>query len=85
MQQKCSPTNSSTRDELKKAGVSFDEDRIVRDAECEQISGLSRATRWRLERINKFPKRIQLAPNCVGWRYSSLMMWIRQRAGEDAA
>lgn len=60
-------------------------DRFIRELECEQITGLSRATRWRLERVGKFPKRRQLAPNCVGWLHSEVMAWLRERAGQAAA
>jgi predicted DNA-binding transcriptional regulator AlpA len=41
------------------------QDRLVADAECKAISGLSRATRWRRERDGKFPRRLQLGPRTV--------------------
>ncbi len=32
-------------------------DKFLRDSEVEDITGLSRTTRWRLEREGKFPKK----------------------------
>ena len=58
-------------------------DRVVREPECKHSSGLSRTTRWRLEQEGKFPKRIQLSPNAVGWRLSEIKAWLRSRV--DAA
>ncbi|MGJ8694199.1 MAG: helix-turn-helix transcriptional regulator [Thalassotalea sp.] len=59
-------------------------DRFVREAECKQISGLSRTRRWELERDGKFPKRIQLSERAIAWRLSDLMAWIEERANETA-
>jgi len=42
-------------------------------------TGLSRSTVWRLEREGKFPKRIQLSPNCVGWKKSDVLDWLASR------
>jgi predicted DNA-binding transcriptional regulator AlpA len=52
---------------------------IVREPECKEITGLSRATRWRLERDGLFPKRRQLSPGCSGWFRSELAAWIAAR------
>ena len=60
-------------------------DRIVRDRECEAITGLSRTQRWRLERENKFPKRRVLGPNSRGWLLSELAEWVRSREQVRAA
>jgi prophage regulatory protein len=54
-------------------------DRIVRELECRRRSGLSRSTRWRLERDGKFPKRRSLSPGCSGWLDSELAAWIAAR------
>jgi len=60
-------------------------DRIVREAERAEITGLRR-TAWyeaeaRAKRRNDdtFPKRIALGPAAVGWRMSALMKWIDAR------
>ncbi len=54
-------------------------DRFIRDQECEKMSGLSRTTRWRLEREGKFPKRRQISPNGVGWLLSEIQSWLDSR------
>ena len=55
-------------------------DRIVREPECEVITGLSRTTRWRLEQSGQFPKRRQISPNVVGWFESEIQLWLQARA-----
>ena len=55
-------------------------DRIVRDPECEEISGLSRTTRWRLEQKGLFPRRRRISPNGVGWLLSEINEWVSKRA-----
>jgi prophage regulatory protein len=37
---------------------------------------------WRLEKKNKFPKRIQLGPSRHGWLDSEIDQWIMDRAAE---
>jgi prophage regulatory protein len=54
-------------------------ERIVREAECKDRTGLSRVTRWRLERDGKFPKRRRISANAVGWLESELRKWIASR------
>jgi prophage regulatory protein len=56
-----------------------DGDRMVREDECRQLTGLSRATRWRQERRGTFPKRCQLSDNAVGWRLADLRAWLNER------
>ena len=50
-------------------------DRFIREAECQELTGLSRTTRWRLERKGHFPSRIQISPNAVAWRLSEILSW----------
>ncbi len=50
--------------------------RIVREAECKIISGLSRTSRWDKEQRGEFPKRIQVSERAVGWRLFDLMDWL---------
>jgi prophage regulatory protein len=54
-------------------------DRIVRERECERRTGLSRSTRWRLEKQNEFPRRIRIAAKAVGWRFSEIELWLASR------
>ena len=55
-------------------------ERIVRERECKAVTGLSRMTRWRLERAGRFPRKQQLSPNCSGWLRSEIQAWIAARA-----
>ena len=55
-------------------------DRFIGEAECEEVSTLSRVTRWRLERAGKFPRRRQISPNRVGWLESEVQAWVEARA-----
>ncbi len=55
-------------------------DRFIRERECRELSGLSRTTRWRLERAGQFPRRRQLSPNACGWILSEVVQWMTERA-----
>jgi prophage regulatory protein len=59
--------------------------RIVRERECQLITGLSRSQRYRQELEGRFPKRIQLGPRCSGWLESELEAWIHAQASRRAA
>lgn len=54
-------------------------DRYIREEECFRLSGLSRTTRWRLERKGQFPKRRQLSDNAIGWLLSEVLAWRGSR------
>ena len=54
-------------------------DRIIRDRECGNRAGLSRSTRWRLEKRGLFPKRREISPNGRGWLLSEIEEWIKNR------
>ena len=56
--------------------------RIIRKPELFEKIGLSDATVWRMEKTGKFPKRIQLGGNSVGWLLSEIDQWISDRAAE---
>ncbi len=55
-------------------------DRFVREPEIALITGLSRTTRWRLERAGKFPNRRRISTNAVGWLASEIHTWIAERS-----
>ncbi|ELA9323949.1 AlpA family phage regulatory protein [Vibrio parahaemolyticus] len=57
-------------------------DRIVREAERKELTGISRARAWELEKLGHFPKRRKLTPNgsSVGWLLSEIMEWISTRS-----
>jgi prophage regulatory protein len=54
-------------------------DRIVRPHEIQALTGLSTRTIDRLEADGQFPKRLQLSTKAVGWKLSSINIWLRTR------
>ena len=58
-------------------------DRFVREEECHRLTGLSRSTRWRLERSGSFPHRRQITERTIGWRESEVQQWIADRTETD--
>ena len=55
-------------------------DRILRDADVRERTGLSRTTRWRLNRRGKFPAAVPLTERAIGWRESEIAAWIDARS-----
>ena len=55
------------------------EERIVREAERHQITGVPRATWYRYERRGEVPKKVPLLGRTVGWRLEDLLNWNRER------
>ncbi len=53
--------------------------RILREREVKHLTGLSRVTRWRLEKVDRFPRRVQLTQRCVGWAESEVLEWLAER------
>jgi len=49
---------------------------ILAEPEVQRLTNLSRTTRWRLEREGKFPRRLRLSGNRVGWRADEIQAWI---------
>ncbi|HIF9109853.1 TPA: AlpA family phage regulatory protein [Photobacterium damselae] len=56
------------------------QDRIVREAERKQITSISRAQAYQLEKRGLFPKRVRLGSRSVGWRLSDLEEWMNNRS-----
>jgi prophage regulatory protein len=54
-------------------------DRVLRKPELLGRLQLSDATVWRMERAGRFPQRIQLGGNSVGWFESEINEWLEQR------
>ena len=44
-----------------------------------QVTGLSKATIYRLLGRGEFPPRVQLSPRCVGWRAADVDAWLEER------
>lgn len=53
--------------------------RIVRRAEVLEVTGLSRATLYRLISDGRFPAPVKLAANAVGWREAEVREWLESR------
>ncbi|ECT1023439.1 DNA-binding protein [Salmonella enterica] len=56
-----------------------DTDRIIRENECKTLSGLSRTTRYMMERRGEFPARRNIGGRSVGWLLSDIQDWQRTR------
>lgn len=54
-------------------------DRIVRERERRQITGLCRTTAYELEKAGLFPRRVLLCGRRVGWRLAELEKWVASR------
>ena len=52
-------------------------------AVCE-VTGLSKATIYRLIAKGKFPARVKLSERCVGWRADEVDAWLEARLAPDA-
>ncbi|WP_105495158.1 helix-turn-helix transcriptional regulator, partial [Escherichia coli] len=50
-------------------------DRFIREKECQQLTGLSRSCRYRLEKAGQFPSRRKLGGRSVGWSLSEVLAW----------
>lgn len=55
------------------------QDRIVRDPEATEITGLSRSRRHELAKAGEFPAKVKLSERASGYRLSELMVWIESR------
>jgi len=57
-------------------------ERILRKPETLYRTGLSDPTIWRMEKAGKFPRRIKLGGNSVGWFESEVLTWLKNKAAE---
>jgi prophage regulatory protein len=55
------------------------QDRFVREPELLSRYGVSATTIWRWEKAGRFPRRVQLGPNCNGWLESELDAWDAEK------
>lgn len=58
------------------------EDRIIRAPERRKIVPYSDMHIWRLEKAGRFPKRIKLGPQSVGWSLREILEYIEARKAE---
>ena len=54
-------------------------DRLLRRPEVEEITGLSRASIYRLMRSGRFPASVKVSDTAVRWRASEVAAWIESR------
>ena len=59
----------------------MDHERILTGTETEEVTGLADRTRRREEEAGRFPKRIHISKNRVGWLRSEIQGWIKAKAG----
>ena len=55
-------------------------ERILRKPEVQNRVGKSDASIYREEKAGRFPKRIKLGSNSVGWLESEVEKWIKEKA-----
>ena len=68
------PTAEQRRQILEDYGFKYD--RRIREAECFEITSLSRSTRWNMENESKFPTRCHFGRNSCAWLLS-VLWWVR--------
>lgn len=54
-------------------------DRFLSDPDLDAITGLSRTTRWRLEKQGLFPKKISISPGRKAVSERALRTWMAER------
>ena len=61
-------------------------DGIMGEKDQKLVTGLSRTTRWRLEREGKFPVQVELSPGRRGRLGPEIKLWIKSlpRVGKGA-
>ena len=60
-------------------------DQIIRKPELFSKLSLSDATIWRMEKSGKFPRRIKLGGNSVGWFENEVEAWLLKKSADRLA
>jgi prophage regulatory protein len=60
-------------------------DQIIRKPELFSKLSLSDATIWRMEKSGKFPRRIKLGGNSVGWFENEVEAWLSKKSADRLA
>ena len=55
------------------------EQKILRRLDVQRITGLSKATIWRLVKEGSLPRPIKLGARAVGWKSNEIADWIESR------
>jgi prophage regulatory protein len=58
-------------------------DRMIREKECRQMTGLGRTRRWQMERAGTFPRRRAISGRISGYLLSEVLEWILTRPVSD--
>jgi len=58
---------------------------IIRKPELFSKLSLSDATIWRMEKSGKFPRRIKLGGNSVGWFENEVEAWLLKKSADRLA
>ncbi|EKE00852.1 MAG: phage transcriptional regulator, AlpA [uncultured bacterium] len=53
--------------------------KFLREPQVSALTGLSKSTRWRLEKDGRFPRKRQLSAKSVGWLAPEIEEWIQTR------
>lgn len=62
------------------------EDEVIwREQKVKETTGLSRTTRWRMIKEEKFPSSIKIGESAVGWLRSEILQWIESRVASREA
>ena len=70
--------NTATADSIR--GEETEMNRMMREKEVRNVTGLSRVTRWRMERRGEFPRKVRLTKRCVGWWEHEVFEFLQQKA-----
>lgn len=54
-------------------------DSLKRLPDVTLLTGLPKATIYRLEKLKQFPARVRLTERSVAWRHSDIVAWINAR------
>lgn len=54
-------------------------ERVIREPECKQLTGICRTTRYMMEKEGQFPARRKLGGRAVGWLLSEVIAWQQSR------
>ena len=60
----------------------YNKDKFLREHETTAVSGLSRTTRWRLEKRGHFPRKYQISAGLTAYKESEVMQWMETRRQE---
>lgn len=64
---------------MNKTNQQHTQDRVIREGECRQLTGVCRTTRYMMEREGRFPARRQLGGRSIGWVLSEVVEWLNQQ------